>query len=78
MRPVNLIPPEERRGERAPSRTGGLAYVVVGVLAVALLAVVGVVLTDNSISENQTKVTELTGQLTQASDEGNGRHRVST
>jgi Tfp pilus assembly protein PilN len=69
MRPVNLIPPEERRGERAPSRTGGLAYVVVGVLAAALLAVVGVVLTDNSISENQTKVTELTGQLAQATDE---------
>lgn len=69
MRPVNLIPPEERRGERAPSRTGGLAYVVVGVLAVALLAVVGVVLTDNSISGNQAKVTELQSQLTQANDE---------
>jgi Tfp pilus assembly protein PilN len=69
MRPVNLIPPEERRGERAPSRTGGLAYVVVGVLAAALLAVVGIVLTDNSISENQAKVTELNGQLAQATDE---------
>ena len=34
MRPVNLIPPEDRRGESAPSRTGGLAYVVVGVLAI--------------------------------------------
>ncbi len=39
MRPVNLIPPEERRGERAPMRTGPLAYVVVAVLAVALVAV---------------------------------------
>ena len=33
MRPVNLIPPEERRGERAPMRTGPLSYVVVAVLA---------------------------------------------
>ena len=69
MRPVNLIPPEERRGERAPSRTGGLAYVVVGVLAVALLAVVGVVLTDNQIAERQAQVTELKGQLEQATAE---------
>ena len=37
MRPVNLIPPEERRGERAPLRTGALSYVIVAALAVALL-----------------------------------------
>ncbi len=71
MRPVNLIPPEERRGERAPSRTGGLAYVVIGVLAVALLAVVGVVLTDNQIADRQAQVTELKGQLDQATAEAN-------
>ena len=39
MRPVNLIPPEDRRGERAPMRTGPLAYVVVALLAVGLVAV---------------------------------------
>ncbi len=71
MRPVNLIPPEERRGERAPSRTGGLAYVVIGVLAVALLAVVGVVLTDNQIAERQAQVTELKGELDEATAEAN-------
>ena len=27
MRPVNLIPPEERRGDQAPLRTGPLAYI---------------------------------------------------
>jgi len=32
MRPVNLIPAEERRGDAAKSRTGPLAYVLVGVL----------------------------------------------
>ena len=30
MRPVNLIPPEDRRGDRAPLRAGSLSYVVVG------------------------------------------------
>ena len=35
MRPVNLIPPEDRRGEQAPLRTGPLAYVLVGALVAA-------------------------------------------
>ena len=43
MRPVNLIPPEERRGSTAPSRTGVLSYLVVGVLAVVLVAVSAIV-----------------------------------
>lgn len=71
MRPVNLIPPDERRGERAPSRTGGLAYVVVGVLAIALLAVVGIVLTDNQISDSEAQVTELKAEVDQATREAN-------
>jgi Tfp pilus assembly protein PilN len=40
MRPVNLIPPEDRRGESAPTRAGGLAYLVVGILGVILAAVI--------------------------------------
>jgi Tfp pilus assembly protein PilN len=71
MRPVNLIPPEERRGGRAPSRTGGLAYVIIGVLAVALLAVVGVVLTDNQVADRQAQVADLTAQLQQTTSEAN-------
>lgn len=39
MRPVNLIPPEERRGESAPTRAGGLAYLVIGVLVLVLAGV---------------------------------------
>jgi Tfp pilus assembly protein PilN len=71
MRPVNLIPPEERRGGHAPSRTGGLAYVVIGVLAFALLAVVGVVLTDNQIADREAQVTGLKAQLQEATTEAN-------
>ena len=39
MRPVNLIPREERPGERKPMRGGPLAYIVVGALAAAVLGV---------------------------------------
>jgi Tfp pilus assembly protein PilN len=66
VRPVNLIPPEERRGEKAPMRTGGLSYVIVAVLAVALLAVTGLVLTNNQISDRKAEKTGLEGQLAEA------------
>jgi Tfp pilus assembly protein PilN len=69
VRPVNLIPPEERRGEKAPMRTGSLAYVVVAVLAVALLAVVGVVLTNNQISDGMSQKSSLEAQVSTAQAE---------
>ena len=59
MRPVNLIPPEDRRGDRAPSRTGPLAYIVVGALALALAGITAVVLTGNQISDRKAEVAEL-------------------
>lgn len=62
MRPVNLIPPEDRRGERAPARTGPLAYVLVGGLALLLAAVTGVVLTSNQISDREVEVANLEAQ----------------
>lgn len=65
MRPVNLIPPEERRGDRAPSRTGALSYVVVGALVAAVAAVSAVVLTSNQISDRKAKVASLNAELAQ-------------
>jgi Tfp pilus assembly protein PilN len=59
MRPINLIPPEARRGTRTPMRTGPLAYVVVGALALALAGVALLVVTGNQISEREAKVIEL-------------------
>lgn len=59
MRPVNLIPPEDRRGDRAPLRAGALSYVLVGAAAAALVAVLAVVLTQNSITERENEVAEL-------------------
>ncbi len=59
MRPVNLIPPEERRGDRAALRAGKLSYLLVGGL-VAVLAVVGaVVLTGNQVNDRKSELAEL-------------------
>lgn len=59
MRPVNLIPADQRRGDNAPLRTGPLPYVVVGALALVLLGVTMLVLTGNEISDRKAEVVEL-------------------
>lgn len=52
MRAVNLIPADERRGGAGGSgRSGGAVYVLLGVLAVAVLAVSAYVLTGNSVND---------------------------
>lgn len=59
MRPVNLIPAQERRGDSAPLRSGPFAYVVVGVLVAVLAGVTALVLTGNQISEREAEVATL-------------------
>lgn len=59
MRPVNLIPPEQRRGDHAQLRTGPLLYVVLGALALLLLGVTLLVLTNNQIAESKAEVATL-------------------
>jgi Tfp pilus assembly protein PilN len=59
MRPVNLIPPDQRRGDHAPLRTGPLAYIVVGALALILAGVTLLVLTDNEVSDRKAEVVQL-------------------
>jgi Tfp pilus assembly protein PilN len=59
MRPVNLIPPEQRRGDRAQLRTGPLAYIVLGALGLVLLGVTMLVLTSNQIAESKAEVATL-------------------
>ena len=65
MRPVNLIPPEERRGDRAPTRTGLTAYAIVALLAVALVGVTATVLVANKVSDRKSEVAELEQQKQQ-------------
>ncbi|MGZ8665782.1 MAG: PilN domain-containing protein [Solirubrobacterales bacterium] len=62
MRPVNLIPSDERRGERTAMRGGPAAYIVVGALVAALAGVTALVITDNQISDRKAEVTRLKEQ----------------
>lgn len=59
MRPVNLIPPEERRGGSAPLRTGPLPYVLLGGLVLLLAGVVALVLAGNHVGEREVEVATL-------------------
>jgi Tfp pilus assembly protein PilN len=59
MRPVNLIPPDQRRGAQAQLRTGPLPYLVLGALTLALIGVALLVTTGNQISESKAEVAQL-------------------
>jgi Tfp pilus assembly protein PilN len=59
MRPVNLLPPEERRGGNAPMRTGPLPYVLIGALVALLAGVTALVLAGNQVTEREADVARL-------------------
>lgn len=61
MRPVNLLP-ERARPKRASGAQGGSAYLVIGALAVVLLAVVAYVLTANGINSKKEQAAKLSQQ----------------
>jgi Tfp pilus assembly protein PilN len=59
MRPVNLIPVEDRRDGHGPMRTGLVPYLLVGALVAALVGVTALVLTGNQISDRKAEVVQL-------------------
>jgi Tfp pilus assembly protein PilN len=59
MRPINLLPPEERRDGQAPMRTGYMPYVIVGALVLLLVGVTALVLAGNQVSERESDVSRL-------------------
>jgi Tfp pilus assembly protein PilN len=59
MRPVNLIPSDERRGGRSSNRSGPVPYVVIGALVAILAGVTAVVMTGNSIAESKAEIERL-------------------
>lgn len=59
MRPINLIPPEQRHGQHAPLRTGPLPYLLVGGLVALLVGVALLVSANNEISEKKSEVANL-------------------
>ena len=66
MRPINLIPPESRRGASAPMRTGPLPYLVLGALALVLAGVALYVLAGNTVSDREAEVARLEREDAQA------------
>jgi len=59
MRPVNLIPLEQRHDSQGPLRTGPLPYLVLGGLVALLVGVALLVVTGNQISERKSEVVTL-------------------
>jgi Tfp pilus assembly protein PilN len=59
MRPVNLIPKDQRRGDRAAMRTGIASYVLLGALAIGVVAVAVLALTSKQISDHKAEITQL-------------------
>jgi Tfp pilus assembly protein PilN len=66
MRPVNLIPKEERRGHLAPLRSGPLAYIVLGALVTVLAGVILLVVTGNEISDSKAELAKVEAQTAAA------------
>jgi Tfp pilus assembly protein PilN len=66
MRGVDLTPPEERRGSRAPTRTGGMHNLVLVGLGLALLAVIVTAFTSKQVSGGKADVSRLEQELEQA------------
>jgi Tfp pilus assembly protein PilN len=62
MRPVNLIPSEDRPGGRRPMRGGPLAYIIVGALAAAVIGVAVLAVTSNQISDSKAEIAKLEGE----------------
>jgi Tfp pilus assembly protein PilN len=71
MRPVNLIPPDERRGDSAALRTGSLVYVLVGGLALLLLGIVAVALTSKQVDDRKAQKASLEQELQQETARAN-------
>jgi Tfp pilus assembly protein PilN len=65
VRPINLIPGEERRSISG-TRTGPLAYLLVGALAVVVIGIVVLVLFNNQVHERESEVARLQTEKTAA------------
>jgi Tfp pilus assembly protein PilN len=62
VRPINLMPEEERHGRVGVLRTGPLPFFIVGALVALLAGVVMLALTSNQISERKDEVVRLEGE----------------
>ena len=66
MNAVNLLPPDLRRGSSAPGRSGSAVYVVLGVLAVAVVLASVTALMKSSVTKRQNEVARVEAEATNA------------
>lgn len=59
MRPVNLIPKEERLDAPRSLRSGPTAYIIVGALVAALLGVTALVVTGNQVNDLNAEIAQV-------------------
>lgn len=69
MRPVNLIPPEERRGISSGSRKNLGAYAIIGTLVLILVAVSAITIFNKKASDQQVELESLQSQVDAAKAE---------
>jgi Tfp pilus assembly protein PilN len=78
MKAVDLIPQDSRRRSFGGGTGGGLSYVLIGVLAIAVLFVTIDVLTSNTISSRKAKIAQLSQQATNAQNLANSLQSYTT
>jgi Tfp pilus assembly protein PilN len=66
MRPVNLIPEDQRRAAQGTGAPGLPTFIFLGGLAVAVLVVLGIVITNNQINDRKGRVGELEARAARA------------
>lgn len=66
MNAVNLLPPDLRRGTGAPARSGLGVYVVLGVLAAAVLLVAATTVVKGRVSDRETQLAQAETEAAQA------------
>lgn len=71
MRPVNLIPADERGSDRATMRTGAFSYVLIAALALGLLGIIALAFTSKQVSDRKSEVASLQAQEQQVTAKAN-------
>jgi Tfp pilus assembly protein PilN len=59
MRPVNLIPSDERGADRGAMRTGAFSYVLIAALALGLLGVIALAFSSKQVSDRKSELAKL-------------------
>jgi Tfp pilus assembly protein PilN len=71
MRPVNLIPQDERSSDRGTMRTGAFSYVLIAAMALGLLGVIALAFSSKQVSDRESEVANLQTQEQQVQAKAN-------